>query len=359
MEQLMRKTLGVVWTLAAICCLLGTMACVPNETVFASYALDSIDSIDELTQHASTAEVVEVLGGRALRLEGLLLVPGVELDNVGIEVEILAEKACYPGIVFRFTDRMNYELAYAVPHANGQPDAIQYDPVFGGSNTWQLHTGPAYQQNAQVAMGEWFTLRLNVEGERAVVQVGDQPPLVVERLSHRTRRGRVGLWTFRPAYFRNLKVTLHRALDHLTGVAPAAPPKTITEWHLEGTGAVTCEPNGVLNLNRFLASTPDEVRLRRRFEAGSAGEVELGVGFSDTLALRLDGELVFEGSNTFKGFDVLASRGWVEVGPEPVRAHVKVGEHEIEATIKMTEPFGWGQIITLSGPDLRLLPVTE
>ena len=208
-------------------------------------------------------------------------------------------------------------------------------------------------------MGEWFTLRLDVEGERAVVQLGDQPPLVVERLSYGTRQGRIGLWSFRPAFFRNLKVTGPRALDELIGVAPVAPPKTITEWHLEGAGAVACEPNGVLNLNRFLAPTPDEVRLRRRFEAGSAGEVELGVGFSDALALRLDGELLFEGENTFKGIDKLANRGWVEVGPEPVRAHVVAGEHELEATLRMTEPFGWGQIITLSGPDLRLLPVTE
>jgi hypothetical protein len=359
MEQQVRHTLGVVWALTMVCCLLVIMACVPNETVVASYPLNSIDSIDELAQQATTAEVAKVAGGPALKLEGLLLVPEVELTNLGVEVEILAEQACYPGIVFRLTDSTSFELAYAVPHASGQPDAIQYDPVFGGSNTWQLHSGPAYQQSAQVPIGEWFTLRLEVEGERAVVQVGDQPPLVVERLSHGTRRGRVGLWTFRPAFFRNLKVSVPRALDDLCGVVPVAPSETITEWHLEGVGEVACELNGVLNLNRFLAPTPDEVRLTRRFEAGSAGEVELGVGFSDTLALRLDGELLFEGENTFKGFDDLASRGWVAVSSVPVRAHVAAGEHELEATLRMTEPFGWGQIITLSGPNLRLLPVTE
>jgi hypothetical protein len=356
MGQSMRQTLGVVWTLIMISGLLVIMACVPNETVIASYPLDSIG---ELAQHAPTAEVVEVAGGPALRLEGLLLVPEIELTNLGVEVEIFAEKACYPGIVFRFTDSSSFELAYAVPHASGQPDAIQYDPVFGGSNTWQLHAGPAYQQSAQVTMGEWFTLRLDVEGERAVVQVGDQPPLVVEHLSHGTHPGRVGLWTFRPAVFRNLKVTVPRTLDDLAGVAPVAPPNTITEWYLEGAGAVACEPNGVLNVNRFLAPAPDEVRLRRRFEAGSAGEVELGVGFSDTMALRLNGELLFEGANIFSGFDEVASRGWVQLSPEPIRAHVEAGEHELEATLEMTEPFGCGHIITMTGPDLRLLPISE
>jgi len=356
MKQLIRQIPGVVRALMMICCLLVAMACAPTETVIASYPLDSVG---ELVQHPSKAEVVEVAGGPALKLEGLLLVPEIELANLGVEVEIFAEQACYPGIVFRFADPTSFELAYAVPHASGLPDAIQYDPVFGGSNTWQLHSGPAYQQSAEVPTREWFTLRLDVEGERAVVQVGDQPPLVVEHLSHDIRQGSVGLWTFRPAVFRNLRVTAPRSLDGLAGVTREAPPNTITEWHLEGVGAVACEPSGVLNLTRFQAPPPDGVRLSRRFETGAAGEVELGIGFSDTLALRLDGELLFEGSNTFTGFEELADRGWVELRPETVRAHVEAGEHELEASLTMTEPFGWGHIITVTGQDLRLLPISE
>lgn len=347
---------ALLWTLAMICCLLGTVACVPLETVYASKPLDSVDG---LSLHASTAEVVEVAGVPALRLEGMVLLPELELINAGIEVEIFAEQPCYPGIVFRVAGETDYELAYAVPHASDLPDAIQYDPVFGGCNTWQLHSGAAYQQRAVVPMGEWFTLRVDVEGERAVIRVGDQRPLVVERLSHEERPGQVGLWTFRPAHFRNLRVALHRSLDDLDGVLPEAPANTITEWHLEGGGPVVCEPNGVLNLNRYLAPSPEAVRLVHRFETGSAGEVELGLGFSDSLVLRLDGELLLEGSNTFKGFDSLADRGWVEVGPEPVRAWVEAGQHELEASLKMTEPFGWGQIITLSGADLNLLPAAD
>jgi hypothetical protein len=115
----------------------------------------------------------------------------------------------------------------------------------------------------------------------------------------------------------------------------------------------------VLNLNRFLVPSSDEVRLRRRFKVGHAGEVELGVGFSDLLVLRLDGVLLFEGLNEFKGFDEPADRGWVEVGPAAVRARVEAGEHELEATLRMTEPFGWGHIITMTGQDLRFLPISE
>lgn len=344
--------------LAIACCLLVAVACAPtkDEAVLASFPLDTTEGF---TEHVSSAEVVEVEGGPALKLEGMVLAPEIEAGDVGIEVEILAEQPCYPGIVFRFADPTNYELAYAVPHASGQPDAIQYDPVFNGANTWQLHSGVAYQQFAEIPTGEWFTLRLDVVGDRAVVRVGDQPPLVVERLSHGVRRGRVGLWTFRPALFRNLTVGAPRSLDGLTGTPPMAPPDAITGWHLEGVGTVACEPNGVLNLNRFLASSPDAVRLTRRFETDSAGEVELHVGFSDALTLRLDGELIFEGQHTFTGFESLSGRGWAEPGTEPVHVHVEAGVHELEATLAVTEPFGWGQTVTLSGADLRLLPVAE
>ncbi len=355
MDQLLVRQLGdVLWTTVLFSYLLVNMGCSPFETLYASKPLDSIEGLE---LHASTAEVVELAGAAALRLEGMVLLPELKLVNAGIEVEILAEQPCYPGIVFRLADQDSYELAYAVPHASGLPDAIQYDPVFGGCNTWQLHSGAAYQQRAEVPMGRWFTLRIDVEEERAVIRVDDQEPLVVERLARETRAGRVGLWSFRPAHFRNLRVALHRRLDDLNGVMPAAPAGAVTAWHLEGNGPVTCEPNGVLNLNRYLAPTVGEVRLQRRFVTASAGEVALGLGFSDTVSVRLDGELLFEGSSTFKGFEDLSDRGWVQLGPEPLRARLEAGEHVLETTLGLTEPFGWGQIVTLRGAGLALLPV--
>ena len=191
-------------------------------------------------------------------------------------------------------------------------------------------------------MDEWFTLSIDVEGARAVIQVGEQPPLVVERLAHETRAGKVGLWCFKAALFRNLRVTLHSDLGRFQGVPPAAPEHAVRQWQLEGFGPVGCEANGVLNLNRYLAPSPDAVRLIRRFSVEAPRTVEIGTGYSDSLALRLDGERVLEGSNTFSGFDELASRGWVRVGEDPLRVSVGPGEHELEATLAMSEPFGWG-----------------
>ena len=99
-------------------------------------------------------EVVAWQGREALRLSGqgasLAIIPDLFLSQGRVEVDIGSEGAAYAGIVFRLSDTLNYELAYAQPHTSGKWDAIQYDPVFHGSNTWQLYHGPGAQQVAQV-----------------------------------------------------------------------------------------------------------------------------------------------------------------------------------------------------------------
>jgi hypothetical protein len=315
-----------------------------------------LDTLDSLEIHAATAQIVGENESRALELEGVALIPGLKLEDVGIEVDILAPAPCYPGIVFRFSDLRGYELAYAVPAVSGQSDAIQYDPVFNGSNTWQLHTGPAYQKQAHVPTDEWFTLRVDVVGKRAAIQVGGQPPLVVERLSHEQAAGRIGLWTFRPARFRNLRVAPPRPLEDLSGESPRAPEGAIDAWWLPGTGSIACEPNGVLNLNRYMTSSDTELRLIRRFDLDDETDLEVAFGYSDELRLNLDGSLLFEGTNIFTGFESQEARGWV--GPESNRlvCRAGAGRHQLEAVLRLTEPFGWGLIVTLGGGDVRLLP---
>ncbi|KPJ51641.1 hypothetical protein AMJ39_09540 [candidate division TA06 bacterium DG_24] len=317
----------------------------------------SLDSLDGLDIPAGTARIVEKDGRKALELEGLVLVPDLELEDVGIEVEVFAPAPCYPGIVFRFADLGAFELAYAVPAVSGQSDAIQYDPVFNRSNTWQLHIGPAYQKQATVPTGEWFTLRVDVEGERAAIRVENQPPLVVERLSHGQTSGRMGLWTFRPARFRNLSVTSPRSFEDLSGEHPQAPEGAIDVWWLEGTGTITTEPSGVLNLHRYLTPSDTEVRLVRHFALDEEAALEVTFGYSDELRLSLDGELLFEGTHIFTGFESEEARGWVRPSDNRLVRRTRAGRHTLEAVLRVTEPFGWGLTVTLRGGEIRLLPM--
>jgi len=312
-----------------------------------------------ISAHASEAEVVTWQGRRALKLvDGLALIPDLEVRDASIEVWIGAEGPAYPGVAFRVQDVVNFELGYAVPHASGLWDAMQYDPVFHGSNTWQLYHGPAYQKEVAVPTGEWCRLRVDVQGDRASFGVGDQPPLVVGRLARGQREGMVGLWTFRPAYFSDLRISGCRGLPEMDWQAPAAPEGQIDEWFMEGFGVVQCDPGGVVNLNRHLPISVGEVTLTRRLEAMADGELQISLGFSDELSLELDGEILFEGSNTFGGFADYEARGYSYQGKYAVGRMLSKGVHRLTARLKVTEPFGWGLVAALVGQGVRLLAAT-
>jgi hypothetical protein len=190
----------------------------------------------ELFIRDPAAEVVTWQGRSALRLSGqgasLAMIPGLSLSQGEIEVEVGSEGAAYPGIVFRASDTLNYELAYIQPHTSGKWDAIQYDPVFHGSNTWQLYHGPGAQQVAEVPPLTWCRLSIDFQDQRAVIRVGEQPPLLVSRLAHGYQAGLAGLWTYLPAHFSNLRIW-DDAPDFSAVSFPASPekssPGTVTE----------------------------------------------------------------------------------------------------------------------------------
>ncbi|MBU0493799.1 MAG: hypothetical protein KKB13_18280 [Chloroflexi bacterium] len=313
--------------------------------------------LGDLEVRAAQADIVNWQGREALRLEdGLVLFPSHPARDARIEVLIGTEGSAYPGLAFRVADTLNYELAYAVPHVSDQWDALQYDPVFHGSNTWQLYHGPSYQRAAPVPTGHWFRFRVDFCGDRAAVSVDEQPPLVVERLAHPAPAGPFGLWTFRPAYFCDLRASTGDGLDVPRGVKPGAPEGTVEAWFVEGFGVATCELNGVLNLNRYLPAALGEVRLLRHFEMVEAGEVTLEFGFSDALSLELDGQVVYSGEHTFKGFADRAARGYAEPGMQSVQQVLSPGPHSLTAVLRAAEPFGWGLTLAAHGEGLRWLP---
>ncbi len=313
-----------------------------------------LNSLTGFEVRARSSEITELDGQSVLKLDGMIVFSEPIISDASIEVEILAQESCYPGIAFRIADETNFELAYAVPHVSGQPDAIQYDPVFNGSNTWQLFNGESYQKAAEVPTGEWFSLRINIIGHRAAIWVGDQPPLIIEKLAHPQTSGPIGLWAFKPAFFRNLKVTTQREMEDQRGKSAQAPSGVISAWKLPGGKILTCEPTGILNLNRYLQPSQEGIKVFRDFHLTAPGKVAISLGFSDKLTLYIDGEEVFNGEHLFKGFDDIPSRGWVTSDYKNIELSLESGVHKIEAELKVTEPFGWGFIITLSGQNLVL-----
>jgi hypothetical protein len=313
--------------------------------------------LQDLRIQAQKAEHVHWQGCMALRLEdGLAIIPDLIVEDGCLEASIGVDGPAYPGIAFRLQDELNFELAYAVPHVSGQWDALQYDPVFHGSNTWQIFIGPGYQSTANVPTGEWFRLRVDFCGSRAAIRVDDQPPLVVERLAREIAAGSLGLWTYRPAYFCGLTVKPLEFESWLPSELPPPIPDLVGAWFLEDYGVVTCEPNGKLNLNRFLPITVRSAALSRRFELNQYEELCFKFGFSDRLILDIDGKEIFSGEHTFKGFEDRAARGYVEAGMVPCIVQLNPGRHLLSATLEVSEPFGWGIVLGVESEALRWLP---
>ena len=301
-------------------------------------------------------------GRKALRLSGegacLLAIPDLALAEGRVEVDLGAEGTAYPGIAFRIRDTMNYELAYAQPHTSGEWDAIQYDPVFHGSNTWQLFHGPGAQQVAEVPPMKWHRLVVEFQKHRAMIQVEGQEPLLVDPLAHGQQRGSIGLWTYKPAYFSKLRV-FDRPVSLPAASFPAPeknlPTGILTEWFLEGFGKVACEPNGILNLNRFLPVTVKDVRLIRKFEMSESGELRFDIGFSDALTLQIDDQVIFSGRNIFHTSTDWSDRGYVS--PEDHISHkLSEGVHTLTASLQAAEFFGFGLTLNIEGRRFRLLP---
>jgi hypothetical protein len=307
-------------------------------------------------------QICEWQGRKALQLSGqgasLLIVPDLHLAQGWIEVDMGADGAAYPGIAFHVLDSLNYELAYIQPHTSGQWDALQYDPVFHGSNTWQLYYGVGAQQHVEVPPKTWLHLRIEFQDQRALIQVGTQEPLLVNQLAHHHNSGLVGLWTFLPAYFSNLRFG-DDAPDFLASMPLAGNENslavTVTEWFMEGFGVIQTEENGILNLNRYLPLSETEVRLVREVEVQTDGNFTFNVGFSDQLTLQIDDEVVFKGENLYQNSPKWEERGYVKPDQQ-IECFLHKGIHRLTAILKAMENFGFGIALNIEGDGYRLLP---
>ena len=92
-------------------------------------------------------------------------------------------------------DDEHYESFYVRPHQVGNPDSVQYNPVFNGVASWQLYHDDGFWAAIDFPIGEWFTVRLVFAGTRAEVFVDDMasPALEVAELKMPVVAGGVGI----------------------------------------------------------------------------------------------------------------------------------------------------------------------
>ena len=326
------------------------------------------------------AKVQEYKGKTAIFLEGSRrpIQPGLAyfndlvFENGIIECDIASSvKRAYVGIAFRVQSEDSYELIYFEPHRSGKWDAIQYDPVFNGSSTWQLHHGPGYQAEAEIPAKRWFHAQIVVRGLRAEVYLDDAsiPSLVVDKLQHGYGKGYVGVWSYYPGNIANLLVRP----DPTPSARPVREerrpdPHYLTVWQVsepfvtEQTdfGAllseakqplqwnpVTSEPSGIINLNRRFRTPPGKaavVLARTTIHSHQQQMKRLSFGYSDEIVVFLNSEELFKGDNSYSWFR--GRMGYVKDGEDTVELSLEKGHNELVLAVS-EKAFGWGFICRL------------
>jgi hypothetical protein len=358
----------------------------------ASAAPVAVDFRDARWTHGDpSARVVRHLDREALYLRrGGSHLRGVAMEDGIVEVYVAPEgPASFAGIAFRVRGGGNAEEVYARLSLAGNPQALQYTPRFNGSEGWQLYRGPGYTAAADLTRGGgWTHLKIVVEGPEARVYVNGaaRPSLMVTDLKHEPGEGSVGVWAASGAYFSGFRYTpLPR------GVVPreqrrAAPAGTLARWEVSQAfeaGAVPAdrypsaelaarlrwdrvgaEPDGLVNLSRFRGkarvdndpglNSEDVVFARTTLRAERAGVRRLALGYSDRVAVFLNGRPVFAGNSAYQS----RHAGFLGiVGPENDAVYLDLREGDNELVLAVADRMGgWGFIARLDEEERAASP---
>ena len=294
-------------------------------------------------------------------------VAGVELTDGVIEMDmaVTGERA-FHGLVWRVRDRANYESFYVRPHQVGNPDSVQYNPVYNDVASWQLYHDDGFWAAVRFPVGEWFTVRLVFSGSRAEVFVGDMetPALEATELKMPVAAGGIGILIGGPGLLVSRFAWAEGPVAFVgPGRSPAAAvPGIVRAWSVSDAFAepdpapaalagdaldgrrwttLAAEPSGLVNLAIATGIRGDRntVWARTTIHAARAGVRALHLGFSDRAVVYLNGAALFRGDDSYRSRDYrfLGSIGWYDTVYLPLRD----GPNDL--VVAVSEDFGgWG-----------------
>src|SRR3989339_819195 len=270
---------------------------------------------------------------------GIGYLDSLYFQNGTIECDLYSpsDKA-YLGIVFRITSLSNLEYIYFQPHTSGKWDAVQYDPIFNRSATWQLDNNP-----------------------KQVLSV---------KLKHDYSSGFIGVCSYHPAYFANLKVTkLDTVLSFKPEPATASKKTYISNWLtsepydnydftiekpflndsiVSKWQNINTEENYLMNLNRHFtfSKSKNTVLAKVIINSKKTQKKKLYFGYSDKIRIYLNTESIFTGDNSFHESEKFEDRGYVLDKHQMIELPLEKGENELILEIS-EKKFGWGFISQL------------
>jgi len=279
------------------------------------------------------ARTVSYKGRSALFLrEASAELQAVEFESGTIEFDVaVPEQRGFTGIRFRKQDSGNFENFYIRPHQSGQPDANQYQPVFNGNSSWQIHYGPQYSTPVQYQFDAWMHVRLEVAGDKADVYINStEPVLHIVDLKRDPAKGSIEFYSSTiGTYYADIKVVPDSGVRVVDTPAAEAdlPDGLVTQWEVSPPiafdavtsisdlselelgaadwSSLSVETNGIANLGRLatLSDGSNTVLARLVIPSNARRPQLLRFGYSDEVRVFVNGRPVYEGTNLYRSRD--------------------------------------------------------
>ena len=331
----------------------------------------AVFSADAWSVEAKKYEFTSFQGKQCLYLEnGNARLKESSLKTGIIEFDVnFSESRKFVGVHFRGQDAANYEEFYLRAHLSGNPDAMQYTPVFNGVAGWQLYHGKGYSNAMAHKFDEWVHVRLVIAEDQMEVFVGDmsKPVLYAHDLKMDAKAGEIGFGTFLGgAYYTNLTYQPLEKVQFVSEIKPIPTTEkgTIQEWQVSQafdvkslTGVhdlssfssyqnaqwtkLNSEYSGTVNLAQVAIASKktNTVFVKVNIQSDKAQVKRLDFGYSDMATVFVNKKSIYSGQRNYRSRDYryLGTIGYFDA----IHLHLQKGNNEIVFAI--TENFGgWG-----------------
>jgi hypothetical protein len=319
---------------------------------------------------AGGAATMKIVDGR-----GLVTVKGVDFSDGVIECDILPAEKQFFSLYFRWKDSLESEIFYFRMDRVGQPQAIQYAPVIGGVNCWNLfdnyETAAEWQPNVPihtklVVSGRRMRVYLNHAAEPTlevpllegnvthgaicfqgmgtvlsmVVRPGQTEGLAAEEGLHAMAEEGLDPMAYDPHYIRHWQVTQPKLIPKGIDFSYELLPDSQQVWQ-----PIIAERRGLVNLTR-LYPEKDFVRriifLKTTLHSDQARTCQLQLGFLNEVWVFLNGHWLYVDKNYF-GEPIAKQRGRISLENSTVTVPLRQGDNELMIGVGGGF-YGWGVI---------------
>lgn len=344
--------------------------------VSAQNKVNAIFNKDFWDVKAEKFEFVTYKGKPALFLEkGFALLKDSKLKNGIIDYDVSFEEGRkFASLQFRVKDIENYEEFYLRGHQSGNPDAMQYTPVFNGISGWQLYHGKGYSNAYNFNFKKWMHVRLVIVGGKMDVFINDmsQPVLHAHDLKREPLAGQIGFHSLLSGvYYANLsyqEIENPKLISSSVKI-PELENNVLTNWKVSSVfdkqnfkgisnlrelknykeiswNSIDIEYDGKLNLAQSAKKTRENnIVLVKTIITSKKKEVkQLSFGYSDEVIVYVNNKAVYSGHNKFRSRDYryLGTIGFFDA----IYLDLKKGENEIIFAVSENMG-GWGLMAKL------------